>query len=94
MSTYNPQGKPHLFLERLADGELSFVALAEQMNGGTVAAKKRKTFHTLSAMLKDGLIAGSRASYVITQAGSDALQGLRAGKPVAIVATSSVRVFD
>lgn len=93
MSVYNPQGKPHLFLERLEERELSFVALAEHMSGGTMSAKKRKTFHTLMSMLDDGLITGSRGGYFITRSGVDALQALRAGKPVMIGASSSVRLF-
>lgn len=84
MSTYNPGGKPSLMLERLSEADCDFNRLAELMPGGTVSARKRKAFHSITNMLADGLMGGSRARYFITQAGSDLLQGLRAGTAVEV----------
>lgn len=94
MSTYNPQGKPHLMMERLDEAPCDFNRLAEVMPGGTVAAQKRKAYHTLSSMITDGLVGGGRARYFITQAGADLLQGLRAGSAVDVGRSApNARVF-
>lgn len=94
MSTYNPNGKPHAILERLAQADCDFNRLAEVMSGGTVSAKKRKAYHTMHVMFQDGLMGGSRSRYFITQAGRDMLVWLRAGTAVeAGAAAPNARVF-
>lgn len=93
MATYTPEGKPHRLMEVMDPGGANFVSLAERMPGGTSAARKRKTYHTLAALLEDKLIAGVRAHYFLTQAGVDALQGLRAGHSVTIETPKAVRLY-
>lgn len=92
MTIYNPNGKPAKMLERLSEADCDFNRLAEVMPGGTMSARKRKGFHTISNMLSDGLIGGGRSRYFITQAGRDLLEGLRAGSPVQASAPNA-RIF-
>jgi hypothetical protein len=94
VSLYNPNGKPAKMLERLSEADCDFTRLAEVMPGGTVSARKRKAYHTISNMIADGLIGGGRSRYFITQAGQDLLQGLRAGAAVGVGQSApNCRVF-
>jgi hypothetical protein len=66
-------------LERLADADCDFNRLAEIMPGGTQSAKKRKAYHSIDNRIEDGLMAGGRGRYFITQEGRDLLQALDSG---------------
>jgi hypothetical protein len=94
VSTYNPRGKPHQMLERLAESDCNFNRLAEVMPGGTMSSRKRKAYHTLENMITDGLVSGGRSRYFITQAGRDMLQALQAGSSAEVHSGApSVRRF-
>ncbi len=94
MATYNPGGKPHTIMERLSEGDCDFAPLAALMPGASLSAKKNKAFHTLVNMIDDGLVAGGRSRYFLTQAGRDLLQGLRGGNQVEVQRSApNARVF-
>ena len=94
MSEYTPNARPHRVLERQAERDCDFAAVAELMAGGTMASKRRKAWHLLANMLSDRVISGGKSRYFITQDGRDVLEGLRAGSHVPVAnGAPTIRVF-
>lgn len=93
MSTYSVNGKGHRTLASLEPGPLRLDAIRVAVN--VTGAAGKKLWHTVGALIRDGLVTRHGDHYCLTAAGADALVALRSGHPVTIhdEPTPSVRLF-
>lgn len=94
MATYSVGGKAAQALSLLATGPATLEQIRD--HAGVIGAKRRKYFHTLGALLSDGLVGRLDSEYVITVRGLEALDELRAGNAYTVGAEPipNVRIFE
>lgn len=93
MRGYDPYGRAHSTLRRLAQGTASFDSLQRFACANCSPSKLAKYRWLTRAMLHDGLIQTDGQIYAITADGRDALGRLERGETVGAEARPTVRIF-